>query len=62
MVYARTGVYRMLLTAMRLDFRHPYTGELHTITSSRGGEFDRFLEILNPFKLPRLPLPQKIGN
>ena len=52
----------MLLTAMRLDFRHPYTGELHTITASRGGEFDRFLEILNPYKLPRLPLPQNIGN
>lgn len=62
MVYARTGVYRMLLTAMRLDFRHPYTGELHTITATRGGEFDRFLEILQPYKLPRLPIPQKIGN
>ena len=51
MVYAQSGVYRMLLTAMRLDFRHPYTGELHTIVAKRGSEFDRLIEQLNPFKV-----------
>ena len=51
MVHAQTGVYRMLLTAMRLDFRHPYTGELHSILVSRGSEFDRIVAILEPFKM-----------
>jgi tRNA pseudouridine65 synthase len=43
LVYAKTGVYRMCLTAMRLDFRHPFTSEMLTITASRGSEFDRLL-------------------
>ena len=40
LVLAKTGVYRMLLTSMRLDFRHPYTDELHSIVVGRGSEFD----------------------
>ena len=51
LVYAQTGVYRMLLTAMRLDFRHPYTGELHSIVVGRGSEFDRILGLIAPFRL-----------
>jgi tRNA pseudouridine65 synthase len=62
LAYAKTGVYRMLLTAMRLDFRHPYTGELHTIMASRGSEFDRFIEVLNPYKMPREMFGPRIGN
>ena len=40
LVLAKTGIYRMLLTSMRLDFRHPYSGELHSIIAGRGSEFD----------------------
>ena len=36
MVFAQTGVYRMMLTAMRLDFRHPYTGELISMGFAAG--------------------------
>ena len=43
MVLAATGVSRMLLTSMRLDFRHPYTGELQSIVVGRGSEFDRVI-------------------
>ncbi|XZE20187.1 pseudouridine synthase [Pirellulaceae bacterium SH449] len=46
MMYEKTGVYRMLLSAVRLDFRHPYTHELTTITAGRGSEFDRVIETL----------------
>ena len=41
LVWAKTGVFRMLLTSMRLDFRHPYTCELQSIVVGRGSEFDR---------------------
>ncbi len=41
LVWAKTGVCRMLLTSMRLDFRHPYSGELQSIVVGRGSEFDR---------------------
>ena len=43
LVFGRTGVSRMLLTSMRLDFRHPYSGELHSIIVGRGSEFDRVI-------------------
>ena len=43
LVFGRTGVSRMLLTSMRLDFRHPYSGELHSIVVGRGSEFDRVI-------------------
>jgi tRNA pseudouridine65 synthase len=45
-VFAETGIYRMLLTAMRLDFRHPFTNEPTTILSSWGQDFDRVIEQL----------------
>jgi tRNA pseudouridine65 synthase len=48
LVFGQTGVYRMLLTAMRLDFRHPISGELHSVVVSRGSEFDRLLKHLKP--------------
>ena len=48
MVLAATGVVRMLLTSMRLDFRHPYSGELHSIVVGRGSEFDRVIAKLVP--------------
>ncbi len=51
MVFGQTGVYRMLLTAMRLDFRHPYTGELHSTLVSRGSEFDRVVDEMEPFRV-----------
>ena len=43
---AETGVVRMLLTSMRLDFRHPYTGELQAITVGRGTLFDQVISKL----------------
>jgi tRNA pseudouridine65 synthase len=49
MVFARSGVYRMMLTAMRLDFRHPYTNELVSLTAHRGSEFDRLLDLIQPY-------------
>jgi tRNA pseudouridine65 synthase len=49
-LFARTGVYRMLLSSMRLDFRHPYSGELLSIMVGRGSQFDVVLEFLEPFR------------
>ena len=46
-VSSMTGVIRMLLTSMRLDFRHPYTGELQSIVVSRGSEFDLAISKIN---------------
>ena len=46
MMHQKTGVYRMLLTAVRLDFRHPYTHELMTVQAGRGSEFDKVIERL----------------
>ncbi len=46
LILEKTGVYRMLLTAVRVDFRHPYTHELLTITAGRGSEFDNVIEQL----------------
>ncbi len=54
LVLAKTGVCRMLLTSMRLDFRHPYSGELQTIVVGRGSEFDLALsKIRNPMSVNR---------
>jgi len=47
-VLSETGVVRMLLSSMRLDFRHPYTGELQTISVSRGTQFDTAVSQLLP--------------
>ena len=47
-VLSETGVVRMLLSSMRLDFRHPYTGELQTISVSRGTQFDSAVSQLLP--------------
>jgi len=41
MFYQRTGVYRMLLTSMRVDFRHPFTDEPISLLVPRGESFDR---------------------
>ncbi len=49
-VLKETGVLRMLLTSMRLDFRHPYTGELQSILVGRGSEFDRVILKLAPHR------------
>jgi tRNA pseudouridine65 synthase len=38
--FEKTGIYRMLLTAMRLDFRHPFTQELVSLWVPRGESFD----------------------
>jgi tRNA pseudouridine65 synthase len=46
LVYRETGVYRMLLSAVRVDFRHPFTNELVTITGPRGSGFDAVLSQL----------------
>jgi len=46
LVYSKTGIYRMLLTALRLDFRHPFTDQLITIHSGRGSEFDRVVDYM----------------
>lgn len=46
LMYERTGVYRMLLSAVRLDFRHPYTNELVTIATNRGSGFDQVVNML----------------
>jgi tRNA pseudouridine65 synthase len=61
MVFAQTGVYRMLLTAMRLDFRHPYTGELHSILVNRGSEFDKIVHLLEPFAIQPGPTTGSVG-
>ena len=58
LVLAKTGVCRMLLTSMRLDFRHPYSGELQTIVVGRGSEFDLALsKMRNPMSVNRTALP-----
>jgi tRNA pseudouridine65 synthase len=46
MFYQRTGVYRMLLTAMRLDFRHPTSQEPMTLWVRRGESFDQAIQAL----------------
>lgn len=51
LLYAQTGVYRMLLTAMRMDFRHPFTDELLSIVVSRGSEFDRVINALKCYEV-----------
>lgn len=45
----RTGVVRMLLTSMRLDFRHPYSSELQSLWVGRGSEFNRVVSQCEPF-------------
>lgn len=40
MFFERTGHYRMMLSAMRLDFRHPVTQEMLTLQAPRGESFD----------------------
>ncbi len=47
---AGTGVVRMLLTSMRLDFRHPYSSELLSILVGRGSEFDRVVATMEPHR------------
>lgn len=44
MFYERTGIYRMLLTAMRLDFRHPTSSEPLSLLVGRGQAFDEAIE------------------
>jgi hypothetical protein len=51
MFYERTGIYRMLLTAMRLDFRHPITEEPISLLVRRGEAFDEAIEVLNPYRV-----------
>lgn len=41
--FERTGVYRMLLTSMRLDFRHPFTSEPISLWVPRGKDFETAL-------------------
>jgi tRNA pseudouridine65 synthase len=55
LLFEKTGVYRMLLTAIRLDFRNPYHGELQTLIVNRGSEFDRALQQLEPYKIHAAP-------
>ena len=50
-VFDRTGVVRMLLTSMRLDFRHPYSGELQSIVTGRGSEFDLAISQLQGYRV-----------
>lgn len=54
-VFDRTGVVRMLLTSMRLDFRHPYSGELQSIVTSRGSEFDLAISQLQGYRVSKDP-------
>ena len=58
-IFGRTGVYRMLLTSMRLDFRHPYSGELHSIVTSRGSGFDLAISQLQTFRVIADPSPTR---
>jgi tRNA pseudouridine65 synthase len=44
------GIDEMLLTARRLDFRHPFTQELTTIVSPLPGSLERALELLAPYR------------
>lgn len=41
--FERTGIYRMLLTSMRLDFRHPFTMEPMSLWVPRGRDFEAAL-------------------
>lgn len=52
MFFEKTGEYRMMLTAMRLDFRHPYTDEWVTLWVPRGESFDAALRQLEPYRVP----------
>ena len=54
-VLDRTGVVRMLLTSMRLDFRHPYSGELQSIVTSRGSKFDLVVSQLQMYRESKHP-------
>lgn len=54
-IFDRTGVVRMLLTSMRLDFRHPYSGELQSIVASRGSEFDLAISRLQGYRVCKDP-------
>lgn len=51
MVFAKTGVYRMMLTSMRLDFRHPYTHENLSILVGRGSQFDQLIAAMESFRI-----------
>lgn len=53
MFYERTGIYRMMLTAMRLDFRHPITQEPISLLVGRGEAFDNAIEILQGTQQPK---------
>ena len=46
MFYEKTGIYRMLLTAMRLDFRHPTSHEPISLLVGRGEAFDEAIDTL----------------
>lgn len=48
-------VSEMLLTARRLDFRHPFHQELMTIVSPLPSSFQRVLELLAPYRLDGRP-------
>jgi len=54
-VFDRTGVVRMLLTSMRLDFRHPFSGELQSIVTGRGSEFDLAISQLQGYRVRKDP-------
>jgi tRNA pseudouridine65 synthase len=47
MFFERTGHYRMMLTAMRMDFRHPVTQEWLTLQAPRGESFDEAVRALS---------------
>ncbi|HAN97904.1 MAG TPA: tRNA pseudouridine(65) synthase TruC [Planctomycetaceae bacterium] len=47
--FATTGVYRMLLTAVRLEFPHPFDGRPMRLEVGRGTESDAALAKLEPF-------------
>ncbi len=44
--FERTGIYRMLLTAMRLEFRHPFTEQFVTLLVQPGEAFETALKAL----------------
>lgn len=46
------GLNRMLLSAIRLQFIHPYTLEEMTIESSPGVNFEKVLQGMEPFEVP----------
>jgi tRNA pseudouridine65 synthase len=49
LVRAATGVPRMLLTSMRLDFRHPYSDEMQSILVDQGSQFEQVMDWLEPY-------------